>query len=187
MTTSLDREPTSFTAGDTVAWTRSLADYPASAGWVLSYRFISPTSKFDVTGSASGDDHAVTVAAATSAGYTAGTYQWQGYVTLALERHTVGSGTTVVEPNLAAVSAAGYDNRTPARKALDALNAGLETFGSNAHVQSYQIGDREMRYRTFADFMAARDRLALEVRREEDATRAQQGQPSRNRLRVVFR
>lgn len=187
MTTSLDREPTEFTAGDTVAWTRSLADYPASAGWVLSYRFISPAAKFDVTGSASGDDHAVTISAVTSAAYTAGTYAWQAYVTLGAVRHTVGSGTTVVEPNLAAVSAAGYDNRTPARKALDALNAGLETFGSNAHVQEYSIEGRAMKYRSFAEFMAARDRLSLEVRREEDATRAQQGEASRNRLRVVFR
>lgn len=187
MTTPLDREPTAFTAGDTVSWTRSLSDYPASAGWVLSYRFISPTAKFDVTGTASGDDHAVTITAAISAAYTAGTYAWQGYVTLGAARHTIGSGTTVVDPNLAAVSAAGYDNRTPARKALDALNAGLETFGSNAHVQGYTIEGREMKYRTFADFMAARDRLALEVRKEEEATRASQGQASRNRLRVVFR
>lgn len=187
MSTPLDREPTSFTAGDTLAWTRSLADYPASAGWVLAYRFISPTSKFDITGTASGDDHAIAVAAATSAAYVVGTYSWQGFVTKAAERHTVGTGVCEVLPNLAAIAAAGYDNRTPARKALDALNAGLETFGSNAHVQGYVVEGREMKYRTFADFMAARDRLVQEVAREDAAQRARAGLPGKNRLRVQFR
>jgi hypothetical protein len=32
-------EPVRITAGDTVAWTKALPDYPASAGWVLKYRF----------------------------------------------------------------------------------------------------------------------------------------------------
>lgn len=187
MSTPLDREPTSFTAGDTLAWTRSLADYPASAGWVLAYRFINATAKFDITSSASGNDHAISVLATTSAGYAAGTYSWQAFVTKAAERFTVGTGVCVVEPNLAAVTAAGYDNRTPARKALDALNAGFQQFGTNAHVQGYTIEGREMRYKTFADFMAARDRLVQEVAREEAAQRVSSGVASKNRLRVQFR
>lgn len=183
----IDREPTSFTAGDTLSWSRSLADYPASDGWVLAYRFINAASKFDITGTASGDDHLVSVAASVTAAYVSGTYQWQAYVTKALERYTVGTGVCEVKPDLAAVAAAGYDSRTPARKALDALNAGLEAFGGNAHVQSYQIGDREMRYKTFADFMAARDRLVAEVAREDQAQRAAAGLPGKSKLRVVFR
>lgn len=187
MSTPPASEPTSFTAGDTLSWTRSLADYPASAGWVLAYRFINATAKFDISATASGSDHLVSVAASTTVGYAPGTYSWQAFVTKAAERYTVGTGVCVVEPNLAAVSAVGYDDRTPARKALDALNAGLATFGSNAHVQGYNIEGREMRYRTFADFIAARDRLVQEVKREEDAQRAAAGLASKNRLRVKFR
>jgi len=187
MSTPLDREPTSFTAGDTISWTRSLADYPASAGWVLAYRFINATSMFDLTGTAQGDTHVISQTAASTAAYAAGTYAWQAFVTKGSERYTVGNGTCVVAPNLAGVSGAGFDDRTPARKALDALNGGLETFGSNAHVQGYTIEGREMRYRTFADFMAARDRLALEVAREDAAQRARAGLGAKNRLRVRFR
>lgn len=186
MTTPLDREPESFTAGDTLSWTRSLADYPASASWVLHYRLINAAAKYDINASASGDDHLVSVSAATTAAFAAGTYTWQAYVTKGAERYTVGTGTVIILRDLAA-EAAGFDNRTPARKALDALNAGLQSFGSNAHVQSYVIEGREMRYRTFADFMAARDRLALEVRREDDAQRAAAGLTGKNKLRVVFR
>jgi hypothetical protein len=187
MSTLPDREPTSFTAGDTLSWTRSLADYPASAGWVLAYRFINATAKFDITAGASGDDHLVSVTAATSASYAAGSYSWQAFVTKGAERYTVGSGICDVEPNLAAVSASGYDDRSPARKALDAMDAGLQQFGANAHVQSYTIEGRQMTYRTFADFMAARDRLAREVAQEESGRRAAAGLASKNRMRVKFR
>lgn len=186
MSTPLDREPTSFTAGDTLSWTRSLSDYPASAGWVLAYRFINAAGKFDITAGSSGDTHVVSVLAADSAVYAAGTYSWQAFVTKAAQRFTVGSGSCVVEPNLAALSS-GYDDRSPARKALDALNAGLATFGANAHVQEYAIEGRVMKYRSFADFIAARDRLAQEVAREDALQRSAAGLPSKNKLQVRFR
>ena len=62
-------EPARVTAGDTIAWTKTLSDYPASAGWVLAYTLINAGAKITITAAASGDDHAVTVLAATSAGY----------------------------------------------------------------------------------------------------------------------
>ena len=58
-------EPTSITAGDSVAWTRSLSDYPASAGWSLAYTLINAAAKITINASAAGDDHAVSVSAAT--------------------------------------------------------------------------------------------------------------------------
>ena len=67
-------EPSRVTAGDTITWLRSLADYPASAGWVLSYTLINSAAKISITATASGADHLVTVAAATSAAYTPATY-----------------------------------------------------------------------------------------------------------------
>lgn len=178
-----DREPTSFTAGDTIAWTRTSSDYPPSAGWVLAYRFINAAAKFDVACSGSGDTFTASETAANTANLTPGLYTWQAYVTKATERYTLAEGTCEVLPNLAAKTA-GYDTRTPARKALDALNAGLATFGGNAHVQEYEIEGRKMRYRTFADFMAARDRLIQDVAREEAA---QSGRPQKNKVRVQFR
>ena len=82
-------EPTLLTAGDTWAWEITLADYPASAGWALSYALVSPTARIAITSAAAGDAHRVTVAATTTAGYAAGTYTWQSYVTRTTERHTV--------------------------------------------------------------------------------------------------
>jgi hypothetical protein len=74
-------EPSSANAGDTWRWTRTLADYPASAGWALSYTLINAAAKITINATASGDDHAVTVAAATTGGYAAGTYDWRARVT----------------------------------------------------------------------------------------------------------
>ena len=114
-------EPSRVTAGDTLAFTKSLPDYPASAGWVLSYTLINGTGKITFNATASGSDHAVNVLAATTAGWAAGTYTWQSVVTKAAERYTIGQGSMVVAPDLAA--AATFDGRSSARKALAPMSA----------------------------------------------------------------
>jgi hypothetical protein len=62
-------EPSRVTAGDTIAWTKSLPDSPASSGWILKYRLINAAGKIDITATAAGNDHAVSVPAATSAAW----------------------------------------------------------------------------------------------------------------------
>lgn len=178
-------EPASVVAGDTVAWTRSLADYSAADGWVLKYRLINASGKIDITASASGADHAVSVAAATTAGWSAGDYTWQGYVEKAAERYTVGSGAVVIKPDLAAESA-GFDTRSAARKALELLDAALVTHGANAWTQEYEIAGRRMKFKSAADFMAWRDKLKAEVAREDAADRLAAGLGSGTKLYVRF-
>lgn len=177
-------EPTSITAGDTVSWTKSLDDYPASASWVLAYAFINASAKFTATASASGDDHSVTIAAATSAGFAAGTYTWVATVTKASERFTVGTGTAVVLPNLAAAST--YDTRTAARKALDAADLALATYGAKAYLQAYEIAGRSQRFQDPGAFMAWRDKLKAEVRREESVAAIAAGRRPRNQILARF-
>lgn len=175
-------EPLEVTLGDTVQWTKALGDYLATAGWVLSYVLINSTHKITITGTSSGDDHVIGVPAATSAAWTAGTYSWQAYVTNGAERHTVGIGSIVVRPNLTA--SATYDNRTPARKALDAIDSALAANGGRAHLESFQIGDRMQKFRSMSDLLAARSRLQAEVAREENAQRLRAGLAPRNTLYV---
>ena len=67
-------EPTQIRAGDSITWLKTLNDYPATDSWVLHYRLINSAGKFDVTATASGSDHLVSISAATSATYTAGKY-----------------------------------------------------------------------------------------------------------------
>ena len=82
-------EPDTITAGDLITWKKSLGDYPAGESWTLSYALTNSAAQITFTGTADDDDHLISVSAATSAAWAAGTYSIQGYVTKALERYLV--------------------------------------------------------------------------------------------------
>lgn len=117
-------EPTSIIAGDSIAWKKTLADYPASAGWVLAYALRGAT-KIDFNAVASGDDYLVNVLAATSAAWIAGFYTWTSYVTKAGQRYTVEQGAVEIHADPVGL-AAGVDQRPHCRRVLDAIEALLE-------------------------------------------------------------
>lgn len=177
-------EPSRVTAGDTVTWLKSLADYPASTGWVLSYTLINAAAKITFAASASGSDHLVTVAASTTAAWAAGTYTWIAVVTKAAERYTVGQGSITVAPDLAA--AALYDGRTSAKKALEAVNTLLETYGAKAYLQGYEINGRKQTFQSPGEFLKFRSQLVAEVAREDNAARLAAGLSPRNQISVRF-
>lgn len=153
--------PASLRAGDTATWLRSLADYPASDGWVLSYVLVKAGSQIAITAAASGADHLVEVAAATTAGWAAGTYSWQERATLADKVYTTNTGTLAIVASFAA-AVGGLDARTHAEKTLSALEAWIENH--DPAVASYQIGDRQMQYISITDLLKLRDVYRREVR-----------------------
>jgi hypothetical protein len=65
------------------------------------------------------------VAPTASDDWTAGDYTLLGWVTKATDRVTLDPGRITVLPNLAAVTAAGYDSRSQAKQMLDAIDARL--------------------------------------------------------------
>ncbi len=171
-------------AGDTVTWSKSLADYSAADGWVLKYRLINAAGKIDITAGASEADHLVSVAASVSELWTPGTYAWQAYVEKAAERFTVGSGSIEIKPDLAA-QAAGYDTRTTAKRLLEAVEAVLANRATRADLE-YEVAGRRMKSMSHADLLAARDKLKAEVVREDAAARIAQGLSPKNKLYVRF-
>lgn len=178
------QEPTRVTAGDTVSWTKSLAEYPASDGWVLSYTLINAAQKYTFSASASGADHAVSVAAATTASWVAASYTWQATVTKGAERYTVGTGRMVVAPDVAAATT--LDTRSSARKALEAVDAMLEQYGSKAYLHSFEINGRRQQFHSPSDFMRFRSRLQADVAREDNAARIRAGLAPKNQIAVRF-
>lgn len=176
------QEPAFVVAGDSITWKKSIADYPASAGWVLNYRLINAAGKIDIASTTSGDDHQISVPAVTSAAWAAGYYTWTAYVTKAAERYTLGSGAVTVKPNLAAQTA-GYDTRSHAAKTLDAIEAVIEGRATQSHL-SYSIAGRQMQFIPIAELLVFRDRYRGEVRSEENAARVANGLASRNRILV---
>lgn len=179
-------EPSSVRAGDTVTWLKSLANYPASL-WTLYYRLVSPTAKIDITATASGDSHLVSVLPATSDEWIAGDYAYVAWVSDGTDRVTLGQGKITVLPDLAALTAAGHDTRTHAKKMLDAIDAALLSLSSGERmaVVEAEVQARRFKY-DFTGLMNLRNLFAAQVRAEENAERVSLGLGSRNKLNVRF-
>ncbi len=177
--------PTTHRAGDTLTGRFELSDYPASASWVLTFTLSKASTKLTATCSASGDAHALSVAASTTAGWAVGDYAWVAHVAKAGERYTLATGSIQILPDLAG-AVSGTDTRSTARQALDAAESALVTFGGKAYLQESSIGDRRQKFATPGDFLAFVDRLRQQVKAEERAERLAQGLAPRNRLLVRF-
>lgn len=158
-------------AGTTLKFTVSLPDYPASAGWVLSYRLAPRVvgSAIDVTSTASGADHLVNVAKGTTAGWVPGTYGVLAWVDNGTDRFPVSSesGEIVVTPNPATL-ASGVDQRSGAEIALTNVQALLQGKASTG-VQSYTINGRELSSYSLPDLMRLEHKLKTDVDRERVA------------------
>lgn len=163
-------EPASLRAGDTWEWRREdLGDYPAPT-WVLSYHFRSAASYFDVTATADGAAHAVSVAMATTSGRIAGWYDWTALVTDGTSRYEIGRGRAEVLPNIA--TAAAVDGRTFARRMLDAIEAAMENRADADQLDmvTAQLESRSIT-RDKSGLMLLRDRFRAEVATEDRARR----------------
>lgn len=172
MTTTPTTEPTSIIAGDTAKWLKTLADYPASAGWTLVYTLINADHKISISTTAQGDDHLVNVSAATTAAWHAGAYDWRAQATLVGEVYTVASGRMTIGASFDAVVK--LDNRSSSRKMLDAVEAVmLKTASTN--VQEYEIAGRRLKHYSMGELLQLRDRLRGEVAREDAAINAANG------------
>lgn len=175
-------EPTQATAGDTVSWSIALPDYPASAGWVLSYALLGSSGKLSISSVASGDDHLVNVPAATTASWPAGLYSWQAYATHAtLGRFTVRTGMLTILANFATAT----DGKTTARKLLDAIESVLQG-SANLSQKSIEINGKRIDRHSITELFSVRSRLQQEVQQEEAAAGIAAGLGSSNRILVRF-
>lgn len=174
-------EPETIVAGDTAKWVRSLADYPASAGWSLNYTLVNSAQRYTFSSSASGDDHLVTVAAATTGNWVAGTYKWRAQAVKASEVYTVGEGTLTIAPSYASAT----ESRSKARIALDNLEAYLADT-NNLAASEYQIAGRSLKRHSIPELLQLKSSLQAQVRSEDAAARMAAGLPDPRRVYVRF-
>lgn len=163
MTNIPQNEPASLRAGDTWKWTRTFADYPAGT-WTLKYRFKHPTAAgFEITATASGTDHSITVTAANSAAYVAGAYSWIAWVEGGTsEKYTVDTGVLTVNPDYRSGTASTVlDDRNHAQKMLAAIELWLES--RDVAVEEYFIAGRKMKYIPIAELIKLRNRYKNEI------------------------
>ena len=184
MSTTATTPPRQMQAGDTLSWRVTLADYPASQGWALAYRLVPMSGATPITFSAtsSGNDHVISIAAATSAAWAAGAYTLIGTVTKAAERYSVYQASHTVLPNLAVST--GYDARSHARKMLTAIEAALEGQATTEQLSLIEISVYSRGQKHDKGLLIkARNQYAIEVRREEAAAGIR---PNAGRIYVRF-
>ena len=138
----------------------------------------------DLTSSASGDNHAVAIAAATSANYAAGLYNWTCRAEKAGEKYTLAQGTLTVNANLAALAGAN-DLRGHVKKVLDALEATLEG-KATLDQQSYSIAGRSISRMTPEELLKWRNQYKAEYAKEQKAEKIARGLDSGALIRVRF-
>lgn len=157
-------EPCKITLGDSKTWTRSMSSYPASDGWVLTYRLVGP-STLTVVADADGDGFSATISAAASAALTAGRYRLHGRVVLGAITQTIYDGPlqAAVDP---ANPPAGYDPRTWAEITLEAIEAAITGTASTTQLsRSVTVGSvtRTISEASHADLLMFRNFLKAEI------------------------
>lgn len=180
--------PSILVIGDTWLWRRTdLTDY-ATASYALSYVFRlegTGSTSIAVTATESGPDYLVEVAAATTAGYTAGVYQWQEYITRSSDsaRLTLSEGTCEVVANR---SAATTDPRSHAQKVLTAIEAVIEGTASK-ELASYTVDGVAISRRPIDELLRMREAYRYEVDEERQEQRMDRGLKAQGRkVRVTF-
>lgn len=152
-------QPTSFRAGDSVTWTVSLPDYPASVGWVLKYRLLSAASAaVDITATADGDSFLVALSPDDTESWTPGNATLVALVEKGDQRITLSASPVTILANLGAVT--NFDGRSRNEKALDDAEAALAKYlaSGKMHVAEYEIDGRHM---IFRDVQEIKDLIAL--------------------------
>ena len=173
--------------GDKLDFLSDVDNFPPTDGYTLKFRLVPRVSGTAITLTATQDTedeslYRTTVAPAVTALWTAGEFSVFPWVEKSGDRQTLSKETVTILADPSTVAA--YDARSPARKALDAINAVLDTWGTNSHVQEYTIGSRSMRFATKSDALVMRDALKFEVWREEETDRLAAGLPSRRNVYV---
>lgn len=173
-------EPTEITPGETLEWSKALADYSPAEGWALTYYFRNASGTgFDAPATAGVNSWEVSVLVPANVG--AGRIDWETWVKKGGDERLADKGTATVSASLKALAAAAaFDGRSQAEKDLDAVRAALVP-ATSAGVQSYEIGgvgtNRRISYFEKSELLALETRLAQRVNAERRATARRNGAP----------
>ena len=184
------QEPDLLVVGDRWMWRRPdlVAAYP-TADYALTYEFHEDSGgggshKFTITATETTTDYIVEIASATTASYNAGEYNWYAFITRSSDsqRIAVDEGHTKLELNFANTNA---DNRSHAKKVLDAIQAVLENRASQDQM-SYSIAGRSLSRMSIDDLMRFRDRYRAEYNKEIKQKRIKNKQDTGNTIKARF-
>ncbi len=176
-------EPEKLTSGVTWKWKKTISDYPASE-WTLTYYLRKDgATATSFSAAADGDSYLVTVAAATTAAYASGIYDFIGWVIKGTEKYEVFNSMIEVLPNPTNTSA--YDPRSHARRVMELLEAAMEGRVPNG-MESYSIGGRSINKIPLSQLRELWEKYKQDVVMEEQAERLVNGRRSGKNIGVRF-
>lgn len=156
--------PSHITQGDSAEWSITLDDYPASAGWVLSYAMVKDGAMIAVSSSVDGDKHKITCTTTQTSAWAPGVYLWTATVSKDLARRTITQGMIEILPDLSQMTDGG-DLRSHVKRTLDALESAIERHAETGTITS-SIGGRSTTWRSYEELLALRIRYRAEYNRE---------------------
>ena len=171
-------EPTEITPGETLEWSKALADFNPADGWALTYYFRNASGTgFDAPATADGNSWEVSVSVPASV--AVGRIDWEVWVKKGSDERLADAGTATVRKSLKATAAGDQvDNRSQAERDLEAVRAALVP-ETSASVQEYEIGgvgtSRRLRYFDKSELLALETRLAQRVNSERRTAARRQG------------
>ena len=129
----------------------------------------------------------MTISAATSAGFDAGTWSWQSRITSGATVITVGSGSLKVLASLSYTGQpAAFDGRSQAEQDLDAVQSAIRALISGGSVRRYMIGGRQLEKYGLEELMKREAQLKAIVAREKAAEKIAAGLGDPRNLFVRF-
>ena len=161
-------EPLSLRVGTTWSWKRpESTDFPVADSWVYTYYLLGLTSNnFVATNSLSTHDFSVTVTAATTAGYSAGTYRWELRASLAGAVYEVDTGSFDITENASVTGAS--DHRSANAIKLQRIDDEIlfRITGDGSGHDEYTIGSRQIKKLPMSELRRMRTIYAAAVERE---------------------
>lgn len=173
--------PSVINQGDSLDWTESESDYPASDGWVIHYNLVNTSRRIIFNSIADDDAHNFSITTTITDGWQYGEYNYSRYVTNGTDKTTLTHGTVEIKKDFTTAS----DQRSHAQKALDSILAVLEK-RATLDQEEYSINGRSLKRMNISDLLSFRDTYRAEVAREKNAERLAQGLGTKQTIRVRF-
>ena len=181
-------EPETLTVGDRWVWKRDdlASDYPL-ASYALSYEARlqgAGSTGFTLAATESGSEYLIEIPSANTASLTAGTYNWNAFITQSSDnqRIEIASGIWEVLANLATSTA---DPRDHDEKMVDYLKATLESLAQKL-TDSYSVSDRSNTLKSMDDVRTQFDFYEGKVKSKINKTRAEAGQRTDQNILLRF-
>lgn len=178
-------EPAEIRSGDTIKWRRQdlTGKYPASDGWTLEYHLVNSGGQIEIIAATyQTDAFLITITAADSAAFTAGTYKWTSKVIKGDEKYSDRLGTIEILPDLEAADS-GLETRSSTKIALDTMDSLIEKVKKHS---SYSIGGRTYALKDLGELRKERNALMIDYQQELRVERVKSGKRVNTSVKMVL-